>query len=261
MNCPRNGTNSSGWCGQRQITSSPCCDSTSFALLIAAHFGSSFTIADIAGSLESRAWIYISQNVPLGMMYWDRGFGSWCHCTLYNIVIGRSTLILLSWALLLQGCVRPPGWFFCSSKGCGGILCCNCTRILGWCCDTLGVQPLSCISIMKGLVECTHTLECRLKAIGRYLETCAWRVCCTDCFDSWAITWHNRKWLTHGYGQLEELKLFHVFFISMDTVELMHHEGWSTSHFEALGERSWPLPRWGLSLWLGRTWVPRMREQ
>lgn len=31
-----------------------------------------------------------------------------------------------------------------------------------------------------------------------------------DCFDSWAITWHNRKWLTHGYGQLEELKLFHV---------------------------------------------------
>lgn len=169
------------------------------------HFGSSFTIA---GSLESRAWIYISQNVPLGMMYCDRGFGFRCHCTLYNIVIGRSTLILLSWALLLQGCVRPPGWFFCSSKGCGGILCCNCTRILGWCCDTLGVQPLSCISIMKGLVE--RTLECRLKAIGRYLETCAWRVCCTDCFDSWAITWHNRKWLTHGYGQLEELKLFHV---------------------------------------------------
>ena len=111
---------------------------------------------------------------------------------------------------LLQGCVRPPGWFFCSSKGRGGILRCNCSRILGWCCDTLGVQPLSCISIMKGLVERTHILECRLNAIGRYLDTWAWRVCCTDCFDSWAITWHNRKWLTHAYGQLEELKLFHV---------------------------------------------------
>ena len=82
-----------------------------------------------------------------------------------------------------------------------------------------------------------------------------------ECFDSWAIMWHNnRKWPTHSYRQLEELNLFHfAVLISMDTVESMHHASWSTSHFEALGQRSGPLPRWGLSLWLGRTWVPRMR--